>query len=179
LIEAKDESIRVRQSFEETRNQRQELDKQKRKLEFKEVELDRRLNHLNQKESELKKNEQSLKDKGEHLSKKSEDLDRIIMDQNDRLVKISGMSHDEALKELKANLLSKAKQEAAQMVKEIKDQAVREQEAEIIVSAIQRATADHSTDHRFGGSSAGDGMKGRIIGRKGGTSGHSKATGSI
>jgi ribonuclease Y len=172
LIEAKDESIRVRQSFEkETRNQRQELDKQKRKLEFKEVELDRRLNHLNQKESELKKNEQSLKDKGDHLSKKSEDLDRIIIEQNDRLVKISGMSHDEALKELKANLLSKAKQESAQMVKEIKDQAklsANKEAKEIIISAIQRTAADHSTEATVSVVHLpGDEMKGRIIGREG------------
>jgi ribonucrease Y len=172
LIEAKDESIRLRQNIEkEARNQRQELDKQKRKLEFKEIELDRRLNHLNQKEQELKKSEQSVHDQSEHMTKKGEELDHLIEEQNDRLVKISGMSHEEALRELKANLLSKAKQEAAQSVKEIKDQArlsANKEAKEIIISAIQRTAADHSAEATVSVVHLpNDELKGRIIGREG------------
>ncbi|MBN2201780.1 ribonuclease Y [bacterium] len=172
LIEAKDESIRLRQNVErETRNQRQEIDKQKRKLEFKEIELDRRLNHLNQRETELKKLEQSLKDRNDHLAKKGEELDQVIAEQNDRLMKISGMSHEEALKELKSNLLAKAKQESAQIIKEIKDQArlsANKEAKEIIISSIQRTAADHSTEATVSVVHLpSDEMKGRIIGREG------------
>jgi len=172
VVEAKEEGLRLRQNIEkETRIQRQEIDKLKRKQETKEIELDRRLEHLNQKEQELKKQEQSLKDKTENHIKKSEELDRVLAQQNEKLIKISGMNNEEALKELKENLLAKAKQEIAQTVKEMKDQAkltANREAKEIIITAIQRTAADHSTEATVSVVHLpGDEMKGRIIGREG------------
>jgi ribonuclease Y len=172
ILEAKDEWLKLKQNFEkETRVQRQEAEKQKRRLDQKEIEQDRRLTHLNEKESELKKVEQSLKDKANHLQKKNEELDKIISIQNERLEKISGMSHEEAIKELKENFLAKAKQDAAQMVKDIKDQArlsANREAKEIIISSIQRTAADHSAETTVSVLQLpNDEMKGRIIGREG------------
>ena len=172
ILEAKDEWYKQKQSFEkETRNIRQDLDKRKNKLQQKESETDRRLDHLNQKEKEFAKQEQSFKDKNDALEKKQEELNEIIEKQNQRLEKISGMSNEEALKELKENLLQKAKQESAQMVKDIKDQArlTANQEAkEVIISAIQRTAADHSVETTVSVVHLpSDEMKGRIIGREG------------
>ena len=172
ILEAKDEWLKLKQNFErETRNRRQEIEKQERRLSNKELDLDRRLDLLNQKEKELKKTEQSFRDKGDHLQRKQEELERIIDEQNTRLEKISGMSNKEALHELKENLLSKAKQEAAQMVKEIKDQArltANKEAKEIIISAIQRTAADHSVETTVSVVHLpNDEMKGRIIGREG------------
>ncbi len=172
ILEAKDEWFKLKQNFEkETRVQRQDTEKQKRKLEQKEIELDKRLSHLNEKEGELKKIEQSLKDKASHMQKKNEELDNIVAIQNERLEKISGMSHEEAIKELKENFLSKAKQDAAQMVKDIKDQArlsANREAKEIIISSIQRTAADHSAETTVSVLQLpSDEMKGRIIGREG------------
>jgi ribonuclease Y len=172
IVEAKEEGLRLRQNIEkESRNQRQEIDKFKRKNEQKEIELDRRLEHLNQKEQELKKLDQSLKDRSEHISKKIEELDHTLSQENDKLVKISGMSNEEALRELKENLLSKAKQEVSQTVKEMKDQAkltANREAKEIVISAIQRSAADHSTEATVSVVHLpGEEMKGRIIGREG------------
>jgi ribonuclease Y len=172
LIEAKDEWYNLKQKFEkESQTQRQDIDKQRRQLERNELELNKRLEHLNQKENEIKRIEQSVKDRNEHLSKKQEELDKIIIMQNERLEKISGMSNEEALKELKENLLSKAKQEAAQLVKDIKDQAkltANREAKEIIISAIQRTAADHSAEATVSVVHLpSDEMKGRIIGREG------------
>jgi ribonucrease Y len=172
LLEVKEEGLRLRQNIEkETRIQRQEIDKLKRKSESKEIELDRRLEHLNQKEQELKKQEQSFKDRTESLNKKMEELDRVLVLQNEKLVRISGMSNEDALRELKDNLLSKAKQEVSQQVKEMKDQAkltANREAKEIIITAIQRTAADHSTEATVSVVHLpGDEMKGRIIGREG------------
>jgi ribonuclease Y len=172
LIEAKDEWYNLKQKFEkESQTQRQDIEKQRRQLERSELELNKRLEHLNQKENEIKRIEQSVKDRNEHLSKKQEELDKIIMMQNERLEKISGMSNEEALKELKENLLSNAKQEAAQLVKDIKDQAklsANREAKEIIISAIQRTAADHSAEATVSVVHLpSDEMKGRIIGREG------------
>jgi ribonuclease Y len=171
-LEAKNEWLKLKQNFDnETRIQSQEIEKQKRKLETRELELDRRLEHLNVKDQDLKRIDQSLKDKSDHLQRKHEELDKIISTQNERLEKISGMSNEMALKELKANLLSKAKEEAAQMIKDIKDQArlsANREAKEIIISAIQRTAADHTVESTVSVVHLpSDEMKGRIIGREG------------
>ncbi|NQT26354.1 ribonuclease Y [candidate division KSB1 bacterium] len=172
LIEAKDEMLRLKNNFDnETKNQRQESDKAKRELEQREREQDKRLEHLNQKENELKRIEQSIKDRVEHVQKKQEDLDNIIAVQNEKLERISGMSNEEAMKELKQNLLYKAKQLAAQEMKDIRDQArltANKEAKEIIISSIQRTAADHSAEATVSVVHLpGDDMKGRIIGREG------------
>jgi len=172
ILEAKDEWYKQKQSFEkETRQQRQEIDRRKNKLQQKENETDKRLDHLNQKEKELKSIEQSYKDRNDQLQRKHEELDKVIESQNEKLEKISGMSNEEALKELKENLLFKAKQEAAKMVKDIKDQArlsANRSAQEIIISAIQRTAADHSAETTVSVVHLpSEEMKGRIIGREG------------
>ena len=172
MLEAKDEWYKQKNVFEkETAKKRIELDSKKQKLEQKEIETDRRLNHLNQKEKEIQKIDQSIKDKSDHLQKKHLELDKIITNQNERLEKISGMSNEEALKELKENLLSKAKQEIALMIKDIKDKArltANREAKEIIISAIQRTASDHSTETTVSVVHLpNDEMKGRIIGREG------------
>jgi ribonuclease Y len=172
ILEAKDEWFKQKQKFEkETRIQSKDLDKLKTKLEQKELELDRRLDHLNQKDKEIKSLDNSLKEKDKLLVRKHEELDKMIEIQNVKLEKISGMSNEEALKELKENLLAKAKREAAQMVKDIKDQArlaANREAKEVIISAIQRTAADHSAETTVSVVQLpNDEMKGRIIGREG------------
>lgn len=172
ILEAKDEWFKQKQKFEkETRNQGKDLERRKNKLEQKELELDRRLDHLNQKEKEIKNLDHNLKEKDNILVRKHEELDKMIEIQNVKLEKISGMSNEEALKELKENLLAKAKQEAAQMVKDIKDQArlaANREAKEVIISAIQRTAADHSAETTVSVVHLpNDEMKGRIIGREG------------
>ncbi|HDQ46036.1 MAG TPA: ribonuclease Y [bacterium] len=172
IIEAKDETLRLKQNFEkETRTQKQEHENRIRKLEQREQELEKRLEHLNQKENEIKRTEQSFKDRNEYLTRKQEELEAVIAEENEKLERISGMSHDEAIRELKNNLLGKAKQMAAQEVKEIRDQArlaANKEAKEIIISAIQRTAADHSSEATVSVVHLpSDEMKGRIIGREG------------
>ncbi len=172
ILDAKDEWYKQKQSFEkETRNQRQDLDKRIRKIEQRELELDRRLDHLNQKDKEIKQIESQISNKESQLAQKHDELDRIIENQNAKLEKISGMSNEEALKELKENLLTKAKQESAQLIKDIKDQArltANREAKEIIITSIQRTAADHSAETTVSVVHLpSDEMKGRIIGREG------------
>jgi len=172
ILDAKDEWYKQKQIFDnDTKRTRQDIDRQKSKIQNKELEIDRRLGHLRQKEKDIKNSEQSIKDKTDHLKNRQEELDNIIVEQNARLEKISGMSNEEALKELKENLLSKAKQESAQISKDIKDQArlkANKEAKEIVISAIQRTAADHSVETTVSVVHLpGDEMKGRIIGREG------------
>jgi ribonuclease Y len=172
IFEAKDLLYQQKQEFDkDTRHKKHELERRKSRLEQREQELNQRLEHLNNKEKELKSLEQSLRSKEGHYNRRQSDLDKIIQTQTDRLEKISGMSTDDALKELKKNLLAKAKQDAAQEMKDIRDQSrltANREAKEIIISAIQRTAADHSVETTVSVVHLpNDEMKGRIIGREG------------
>ncbi len=172
LLEAKDEWLRMKQEFEsETKSRRVELQNLERQLANRELNLDKRADQLNKKERDLEQLSQLLKQETAAVHQRQEELDRLIQEQNARLEKISGLSHEEAKKLLMDNLLERARQEAAQMVKEIKDQArqnANREAREIILQAIQRSAADHSVETTVSVVNLpNDEMKGRIIGREG------------
>ncbi len=172
LLEAKDEWLRMKQEFEaETKSRRIEQQKLERQFSNRENNLDKRADLLNKKESELEKVNKQLKERESKLEPREEELERLIEEQNIRLEKLSGISHEEALKMLKDNLLDKAKQSAAQAMKRIKDEArqnANREAREIILQAIQRTAADHSVETTVSVVSLpNDEMKGRIIGREG------------
>lgn len=171
-LEAKDEWLRLKQNFEnETKARRNELSKIENKLNARELNLDRRHDLLTKKEKDLDDREDELKKKDEKLDKREAEVALIIEEQSRRLEKISGISQEDAKKVLIQNMSEKAKQEAAQLVKEIKDRArqtANREAKEIIIQAIQRTAADHSTETTVSVVNLpNDEMKGRIIGREG------------
>lgn len=172
LLEAKDEWLKLKQNLDnEIKSKRGELQKLESKLTSKELNLDRRHDLLSKKEKEVDDLSQNLKSREEKVKRLEVDLNNIIEEQNRRLERISGISNEEARRILMQNLLDKAKQEAAQAVKEIKDkarQAANREAKEIVIQAIQRTAADHSTETTVSVVNLpGDEMKGRIIGREG------------
>jgi ribonuclease Y len=172
LLEAKDESFRLKQNFDsEMKARRTELQRSEKLLANKELNMDRKVDLLNKKERDLKIQEKVVKDKERLNNKKETDLDRLIVEQNEKLEKISGISNEEAKRILMDNLITKAKQEAAQLIKEIKDKArlnANREAKEIIIQAIQRTAADHSVETTVSVLNLpNDEMKGRIIGREG------------
>ncbi|MCI0512928.1 ribonuclease Y [candidate division KSB1 bacterium] len=172
VLEAKDELFKLKQNFDnEMKSRRNELQKVEKLLTNRELNMDRKVDLLNKKERELRNLEKVIKDKERLISKKDSDLDRLITEQNQKLEKISGISNEEAKKILMDNLITKAKQEAAQNIKEIKDKArqnANREAREIIIQAIQRTAADHSVETTVSVVNLpNDEMKGRIIGREG------------
>ncbi len=172
LLEVKDEWIQLKQNFEkETKSRRNELIKMEKQLTNREINMDRKVDLLNKKEKDLNRLEQRVSEKEKKVLRQEEELDRIIKAQNEKLERISGISNEEAKKILMDNLLDKAKQEAAQMIKEIKDEAklmAKKEAKEIIIQAIQRTAADHSVETTVSVVNLpSEEMKGRIIGREG------------
>ena len=172
LLEVKDEWIKLKQNFEnETKARRNELTKLEKQLANREINMDRKVDLLNNKEKKLNNLERSLADRETKVSKLEVELERIIKEQNEKLEKISGISNEEAKKILMENLIDKAKQEAAQILKDIKDQAKQNasrEAKEIIIQAIQRTAAYHSVETTVSVVNLpNDEMKGRIIGREG------------
>ncbi len=172
LLEVKDEWIKLKQNFEnETKSRRNELTKLEKQLANREINMDRKVDLLTNKEKKLNNIEKSLNDRESKVTKMEVELERIIKEQNEKLEKISGISNEEAKKILMENLIDKAKQEAAQIIKDIKDHArqnASRDAKEIIIQAIQRTAADHSVETTVSVVNLpNDEMKGRIIGREG------------
>ncbi len=171
-LEAKDESIRIKQRAEaESKNKLKEVRNIEKKLVKREFYLERKMEIADKKLDDLDKKEQDVQKIREKVIAKEKELQNVINNQIERLERIAGISQKEAEEILKENLIDSAKQKVAIKVKEIKDKALTEANREamkIIVSAIQRTAADHTAETTVSVVNLpNDGMKGRIIGREG------------
>ncbi|MGB9772633.1 MAG: ribonuclease Y [Bacteroidota bacterium] len=172
LLEVKDEWYRKKQEFDsEVQNKRSKLQAYEKQLLAREENIDRKLDLLNKKEKEVNQLRRIVEEKTKVVNQKQEELNRLIEEENERLERVSGVSRDEAKKMLIENMVSEAKREAAQMIKEIRDRAQEEAQREaqrIIIQAIQRTAADHTVETTVSVLNIqNDEMKGRIIGREG------------
>lgn len=163
---------RERLKFEsETVATRRELERLEEKLVSREAFLARRDSVLTQKEADLIRKDRDLASRDKTLRAKMERLDQLISQENSRLERIAGLSAEEARKELFRNLENQARLEAAQMMREIKEEAKARAEAEareIIVAAIQRCAVSHAAETTVSVVNLpSDELKGRIIGREG------------
>src|SRR3989441_6523718 len=98
-------------------------------------------------------------------------LERLHREENERLERVSGLTQEEARRQLLANLRSEARFEAAGMIKEIKDEAQKNAEAEarkIMSLAIERLASEFSAERNVTMFPlANPHVKGRIISHEG------------
>lgn len=172
VLEARDEWYKAKANFErELANKRLEFQKIEKRLQEREINLDRKVDILNKKDREIQNKEKILYAREKAIRSRDEELNRLISDQNRQLERIAQMTTEEAKKLLMSNLENQARQEAAQMIKEIKEKAEETAEKEaknIIISAIQRCAADHTVESTVSVVNLpNEEMKGRIIGREG------------
>ncbi len=172
LLEVKDEWYKKKVEFDNEVNQKKQkfahLEKQ---LQSREENTEKKLELVLQKEKQNKNSEQELVEFKEKLSKKSEELNKTELDLNERLEKISGLTSEEAKNILIENMVSQAKVDSTQKIKEIYDEAklkAKKEAQKIIVQSIQRTAADHSIETTVSVVQIqNDEMKGRIIGKEG------------
>jgi ribonuclease Y len=172
LLEVKDEWHKKRQEFEHEVNlKRSKTEALERQLSSREENLDRRVELLNKKERDLAQGKRDLDERIKSIEEKQSQLQRLIQEANSRLERVSGMTRDEAKSALSTNMISEAKADAAQLIKEIRDNARVEGKKEaqkIIVQAIQRSATDHSVESTVSVLHLeSDEIKGRIIGKEG------------
>ena len=165
LLEARDEVHKLRSDADkEIRERRNEVQRQEKRL--------------NQREEYLDKRADNLESKSEHLSEKLKQVDEKLLEidgikksQFDMLERISGLSQEEAKKQLMQSLEAELDVEKSKRILEY-EQMIRDQSdvlaREIIGTAIQRCAADHTAETTvYVVSLPSDDMKGRIIGREG------------
>ena len=172
LLEVKDEWYKKKQEFDAEANaKRNKLQASEKQLDNREENIDRKLDLINKKEKEVQGLKRELDEKGREIESKRGELGRLIQEENARLERVSALSREDAKKLLMENMINEAKTEAAQMLKEIHDQAKLEAKREaqkVIVQAIQRTASDHSVENTVSVLHIqNEEMKGRIIGREG------------
>lgn len=172
LLELKDEQIRLRSEQEaELRHKLDEIARSERSLRDREANLKPRLEATERRGKELDKLQQQLAQNEKVIAEKQAIMDSLVDEHKAALERVSQMSQEDALKELKNQLLEKAKEETMEMVREMRDHARQQanrEAREVIVSAIQRTAVDHCVETTVSTVSLpNDEIKGRIIGREG------------
>lgn len=172
VLEAQDEVLALkREQDEKFAAKYDELNKQERKIRDRELSVDKRYDRVRITEREQRDKERELRKLATSIEGKEEKLNSLIQKQEELLERIAGMSRDEALKQLKVELIDKARRQTAEKSKEIRDKAKLEanrEAKEIIVQAIQRSASDHAAEVTVSVINLpNDDVKGRIIGREG------------
>jgi len=165
LLEAKEEIHRLRTEMErENKERRAELQKSERRLVQKEENLDKKLDSYEKKEENLIEQTSKLRDSQDRI-------EELYLKQRSELERVSGLTSDDAKRELLSNVEIEVKHDTAKLIKDLEQQAKDEADnkaREIISMAIQRCAADHVAETTVSVVALpNDEMKGRIIGREG------------
>ena len=165
ILEAKDEIHKQRveadRELKERRNETQQLE---RRLIQREEALDKKSDMLDRKNDDLNRQLDASQ-------KEKEELERIKLEQVEKLEQIASMTRDEARDMLVQSIENEATHDAAVKLREINQRLKDESEQtarEIISTAIQRCAADQVSEATVSVVPLpNDEMKGRIIGREG------------
>lgn len=148
----------------ENKERRNDIQRQERRLVSKEENLDRKI-------EAFEKKEEGLTAKENKLNATQEKVDALYQRQLQELERMSGLSSEDAKKELLAVVHDDVEHDAAVMIKEAEQRAKDEADKkarEIISLAIQRCAADQVAETTVSVVNLpNDEMKGRIIGREG------------
>ncbi len=163
--EAKDKALKTLNDAEgELQRRRTEAAKEDDRLLKKRSDLDHRLEKLEQREANINKRQSNL-------DKRVNEMDKMASKQLEELQRISGMTTDDAKKELMDQVEKDSRNDMARIIRQIETEAKTEGDKkarEIIATAIQRVASDQVTEITTSiVSLPGEEMKGRIVGRNG------------
>ncbi len=171
-LESKDKQLLIKAEFEkETKERAAEFLNLEKRLAQKEQNLDKKTEFLEKRDGENNRREKEILGKERLLAEKEEKCERRQKEQMQLIEKISGMSAEEAKRQLMGSMEQEAKFESAKMIKRIEDEAKDSAEKKakhIITEAIQRYSSDYTSEVTISVVNLpSDDMKGRIIGREG------------
>jgi ribonucrease Y len=158
VLAAKEELIAAREAFEEDASRRRR-------------ESERREQALEQRQSGLDERERALDGRGRAVGERERALTAAELEARSRLEKIAGLTAQEAKQELLRSLEDEARNEAAALARDLKEQARKSADKEakkILALAIQRLAPESTAESTVSAVALpSDEMKGRIIGREG------------
>ncbi len=165
IFKAKEEIMNARKDLDqEIRERRGEVQSQERRLIQKEENLERKLDTMEKKEKDLEKRNQEI-------DEKKNEIEEVLNKQMEELQKISGLSKEDAKKQLLSEMENQLTAEKANLVRSMENQVKETADKtakEVIGYAIQKCAADHTSETTVSiVALPNDDMKGRIIGREG------------
>ncbi len=158
VLAAKEELMTAREAFEE------ESTRRRREIERREQVVEQRLGGLEERARGLEQRGRALEDRDQALGAKE-------LEARARLEQIAGLTAQEAKQELLRRLEDEARNDAAALARDLKEQARRSADKEakkILALAIQRLAPESTAETTVSAVALpSDEMKGRIIGREG------------
>lgn len=172
LLEVKEKFLNKKAELEkEVQARDQKLQQNENRLRQKEMQLNQRHNDLQRKHQEADAIRENLETQMAVIDDKKEELDRLQMQEREKLEVISGLSAEDAKNRLIESLKEEAKTEAASYINEIMDDAkmtASKEAKKIVIQTIQRIGTETAIENSVTVFHIeNDEMKGRIIGREG------------
>jgi len=172
LLEVKEKFLNKKAELEKEVQQRdQKLQQNENRLRQKEMQLNQRHNDLQRKHQEADAVRENLEAQMSVIENKKEELEKLQMQEREKLEVISGLSAEEAKNRLVESLKEEAKTEAASYINEIMDDAkmtASKEAKKIVIQTIQRIGTETAIENSVTVFHIeNDEMKGRIIGREG------------
>ena len=172
LLEVKEKFLNKKAELEKEVQQRdQKLQQNENRLRQKEMQLNQRQGDLQRKHQEADAVRENLEAQMAVIEDKKEELEKLQMQEREKLEVISGLSAEESKNRLVESLKEEAKTEAASYINEIMDDAkmtASKEAKKIVIQTIQRIGTETAIENSVTVFHIeNDEMKGRIIGREG------------
>ena len=171
-LQVKETRFRLRETWEqEEGHRREEVERGERRLLQRSEAADRKSDQLDRRQDVLDERARVLKAREREVSERLADLDRARAEAHARLQTLAGITAAEAKAQLIEELQDEARAEAANRLREIREEAQRTADREakkLVAMAIQRMAAEEAAQLTVAVVQLpSDEMKGRIIGREG------------
>ncbi len=171
-LNAKEIIYKAKQQIEEDRRRKKkEFEKLKKRLESRESGLERKADLLNRKQQGIRRDTDLLSSREKSIRVKEEFIQKAMDRQNTLLEEIAGLSTEEAKAQLFTNLEKEVREDASEMIREVRRRAERKADEEarkIIALAMQNCASEQTAATSVTVVDLpDDDMKGRIIGRAG------------
>ena len=172
IVEAKEKFIALKLEHDNTvREQDKRIQQTEQRLQQREQQLNQRQGDVQRSLNEVNQKLQSIEQRQQALDYKQQEVEKMHHEAEKQLEQLSGMSAEEAKKQLVEALKDEAKTAAMSYINEIMDNARLEANKEakkIIIQTIQRVSSETAAENTVSVFHIeNDEVKGRIIGREG------------
>ena len=172
LLEVKEKFLNKKAELEkEVQSRNQKIQQSENRLKQRELSLNQRQDELGRRKQDLDQQQQRIDNEKKLLQLRQDELDKMQLQEREKLEELSGLSADEAKSRLVESLKDEARTDAASYVNEIMDEAklnANAQAKKIVIQTIQRVATETAIENSVSVFHIdNDEVKGRIIGREG------------
>ncbi|MBQ8701187.1 MAG: ribonuclease Y [Prevotella sp.] len=172
LLEVKEKFLNKKSELEKEVQQRnQKIQQSENRLKQREMSLNQRQEELGRRKQDMDQQQQRVDNEKKLLQIKQDELEKMQMQEREKLEELSGLSAEEAKQRLIESLKDEARTDAASYINEIMDEAklnANQQAKKIIIQTIQRVASETAIENSVSVFHIdNDEVKGRIIGREG------------